>query len=96
VHTFKTGCASRQFNFSSIRSCSIQTSLELAFIQACVIITCVRLPCLPFRKQSSVDETVEELKQKGHQNVAGCVCHVGSAEQRALYIKNAVQVCVCV
>uniref|UniRef100_A0A7S3QMG2 Dehydrogenase/reductase SDR family member 4 n=1 Tax=Dunaliella tertiolecta TaxID=3047 RepID=A0A7S3QMG2_DUNTE len=43
------------------------------------------------RKQSSVEDTLAEFKSKGLQSVAGCACHVGSAEDRARLIRNAVQ-----
>ncbi len=39
-----------------------------------------------------MDETVQAMHSKGYTNVAGCACHVGSAEQRKAYINNAVQV----
>ncbi|KAF5842356.1 hypothetical protein DUNSADRAFT_7670 [Dunaliella salina] len=43
------------------------------------------------RKQSSVDDTLAEFRSKGLQSVAGCACHVGSAEDRKRLIQNAVQ-----
>ncbi|GLC38050.1 hypothetical protein PLESTB_000442300 [Pleodorina starrii] len=43
------------------------------------------------RKQSNVDETVAALRGRGLQ-VAGCACHVGSAEQRKRLVQQCVQV----
>lgn len=52
------------------------------------------------RKLQAVQETVRELQARGYADVAGCACHVGSAEQRQAFISQAVQVrggaCVCV
>jgi dehydrogenase/reductase SDR family protein 4 len=48
-----------------------------------------------YRKQQSVDETVQQMHAKGY-TVGGCACHVGSAEQRQNFIEQAVKVPVSV
>ncbi|GFR40523.1 hypothetical protein Agub_g1092 [Astrephomene gubernaculifera] len=42
------------------------------------------------RKQSNVDETVAALRSRGLE-VAGCACHVGSAEQRRQLVEQCVK-----
>lgn len=42
------------------------------------------------RKQSNVDDTVKALRSRGLE-VAGCACHVGSAEQRKQLVAQCVQ-----
>ncbi|GIL73323.1 hypothetical protein Vretimale_4879 [Volvox reticuliferus] len=42
------------------------------------------------RKQSNVDETVIELRNRGLE-VSGCACHVGNAEQRKQLVEQCLQ-----
>lgn len=43
------------------------------------------------RKKSNVDETVQQLRAMGIV-VAGCPCHVGSAEQRQALVQAVIKV----
>ncbi len=74
--TFSTGIPSTANHGRRCRSCSPSRSGQ------------PHAACAP---QSNVDDTVKALRSRGLE-VAGCACHVGSAEQRKQLVAQCVQV----